>query len=129
MRKIYLALIVIGVLSVVFSLLGDFLDLGQRGEIGAAQILGIDVGIGLLLLGVGLLTLEQHEETNLRRLLQGILKQIPDISPTVWAVLSFIVVYCLLFIFPMFFTRLSIQYFTKYIPDAGSTQSLLGSKG
>ena len=118
MKKIALLLIIFGTSMVILSLLGDFIGLGKRGEIGAAQILGIDIGVGIALLGIGLLTLNQRAERGARTRLQDILTQIPEFTPTILAISSFVAVYLFLFVFPMFFTKTSVQYFTKYIPDA-----------
>lgn len=126
MKKIASLLIAAGTLLAAVSVLGDFIGLGKRGDLGAAQILGIDAGVGLLLLGAGLLTVKQVEgivpsvSRDLGRggRLRRILRRIFDLPPTFWVVSGFIAVYLSLFVLPVFFTKPSIQYLTKYIPDA-----------
>jgi len=118
MKKFAFILIIAGLLMVVISVLWDLIGLGKRGNIGAAQILGIDAGVGLFLLGVGFLTVKKGDGLVAGDWLRTFLRQIPDLPPTFWVVSGFIAVYFCLFVSPVFLTKSSIQYLTKYIPDA-----------
>ncbi|MEW6084144.1 MAG: glycosyltransferase family 87 protein [Chloroflexota bacterium] len=118
MKRIALIFIIFGSLVTAASLLGDFIGLGRRGEIGAAQILGVDMGVGLFLLGAGLLTLDQAGSPVGSVSPYGWLRRVIDLPPLFWVVTSFVAVYLFLFVSPMFLATPSINYFTKYIPDA-----------
>lgn len=118
MKRIALAFIAVGLLVVTLSAFGDLIGLGSRGDIGAAQILGIDAGVGLLLLGAGLLTVKQAEIRNGSGRVRALVSQISDLPPMFWIVSGFVAVYLFLFVSPVFFAKPSIQYLTKYIPDA-----------
>lgn len=117
-QKIGVTLIVVGILLAAFFAFADRFGLGNGGSIGAAQMLGIELGIVLALVGVGLVITDWSEESGPRVSWRGGLTKILDLSPTFWVVSTFIVLYMAFFIPTMFFSKLSIQYFFKYIPDA-----------
>jgi hypothetical protein len=96
----------------------DLIGMGGRAGIGAAQILGVDAGLGLVLFGIGLLTIPQIDGRLRKERSSTTLGGATDISITFWVLAGFLIVYFFLFITPLFFTKPSIQYFTKYIPDA-----------
>ncbi len=76
------------------------------------------MGVGLILLGVGLLTWKQTGNPVGSVNPLSLLRRVLDLPPIFWVVISFVAVYLFLFVSPMFFSKPSINYFTKYIPDA-----------
>lgn len=117
-QKSGLVSIVAGILLAAFFAFADRFGFGKGGSIGAAQLLGIEIGITLALLGLGLVITDWSEASALRVDWRSWLTKILDLSPTFWVVSTFIVLYLAFFIPTMFFSKLSIQYFVKYIPDA-----------
>ena len=114
MKKLALAFIALGaLLAVIFF----FIDRG----LGAAQLLGIETGAVLILLGIGFLTLDSRDRippTDLRATGRWLL----SLPPTAWVVISFLALYLALFVSPAFFSKETFQYFVKYIPDAWVTR-------
>ncbi len=117
-QKIGVALIVAGLMLATFFAFADRFGLGKSGSIGAAQILGIEIGIVLSLVGVGLVITDWSEASGPRVDWRVWLTKILDLPPTFWVVATFLVLYAAFFIPALFFSKLSIQYFVKYIPDA-----------
>jgi hypothetical protein len=120
MRKFAFALIGIGLLFIAVFVWADSLGLGGDSGIGATQLLGIQVGAVILLLGIGLLTIKWDEKEKFKEKFQ--LSSILN-SPTLyWVLVTFLVTYILFFLLPVFFSRQQIHYLTKYIPDAYITR-------
>ena len=115
MKKLAFACIAIGfLLGVTFY----FVD---REGLGAAQLLGIETGAVLILLGIGLLTLDSRDlipRPDLRAVGQWLL----SLPPSVWVVAALLTLYLALFISPLLFSKPAINYFVKYIPDAWVTR-------
>lgn len=111
MKKLAIIFIVLGaLLAAIFF----FID---RDRLGAAQLLGIEAGALLILLGIGFLTLDSIPRLDLRSAGQKIL----SLPPSVWVAASLLAVYLALFISPLLFSKPTINYFVKYIPDAWVT--------
>ena len=112
-----LAIILIG-LGLALAALFFFVD---REGLGAAQLLGIEAGVLLALLGAGLLTLDSPDA--LPRIDVGAAgRYLLSLPTSVWVAASLLAVYLAFFISPLFFGRETIQYFVKYIPDAWVTR-------
>ena len=120
MRKFAFALIGIGLLFIIFFALADFLGLGGDSGIGATQLLGIQVGVVVVLLGIGLLIVKWDETTNFKKKFQ--LSSTLNVPTLYWVLGTFLVTYILFFLLPVFFSKLQIHYLTKYIPDAYITR-------
>ncbi|MEW5938791.1 MAG: glycosyltransferase 87 family protein [Chloroflexota bacterium] len=121
MRKPAFALIGLGLLLVLFSALADLLT-GGDGRLGAAQLLGVEIGLLLLLIGIGLWRSDAAFARDLGPRARNFLSRLPASSPTVWAVATFLALYLTLFISPLLFSHPAIHYFEKYIPDAWVTR-------
>ena len=114
-----LLFILLGILSILFFTLMDTLGIGKDGDVlGAAQILGIEFGIILLLIGIGLFTVKPSKEKRIKEYMGSIFRQILDMPVFFWVLIAFFILYLFFFIPPMFFSEIKIQYFYKYIPDA-----------
>jgi len=118
-RKSGLMFILLGVLSILFFLMIDALRIGNNQEtIGAAQILGIEFGITLIVVGFGFLKINFSENKITKKHVIAALHKIVDLPSIFWVVTTFLALYLLFFISPMFFSTIKVQYFFKYIPDA-----------
>ncbi|MBI3162017.1 MAG: DUF2029 domain-containing protein [Chloroflexi bacterium] len=122
MKKIALGLLATGVLFVGVFTLGDLVGFGDDDRLGAAQLLGIEVGIVLLLLGIGFLRIDWNGEWKIGKRIGEVWRRLLNMPPTVYVVSTFLVLYVALFIFPVFFSKSTIQYFNKYIPNAWVTR-------
>ena len=111
-KKLVYALIGIGLLFIAFFALADLLGLGGDSGIGATQLLGIQVGAVILLLGIGLITINWDGKTEFQ------LPSVLNIPTLFWVLGTFLVTYSLFFLLPVFFSGRQIHYLTKYIPDA-----------
>ncbi len=114
MKKIGWALLVLGIITSGIALMADRVGWGQKGVLGAAQLLGIDLGVVLSLIGIGVMSIDF--EWDFRTGLRKLPEQLLQISPKYWILSVFLVLYVLFFLFPVFFAKLKIQYFVKYIP-------------
>lgn len=116
-KKIGYALIVIGVLGVIGSIIIDYSGLGKPG-IQAAQLLGIQVGTILATVGLGYVYSQQETKIQLKSSIWTIYQWILNLPTIVWVVIGFLIAYIMLFIFPMFLNpEHRLQYFYRYIPD------------
>jgi hypothetical protein len=120
-KKPGFVLIATGIVSILCFVFADTLSLGQSKELGAAQILGIDFGVVLVLIGIGLFTVGWDGKLDVGKRVRSGLAYILGLPPTVWIVITFLTMYVLFFIFPVFFSKIKIQYFVKFIPDAWVT--------
>ena len=122
-RKSGFWLILLGALCVLFSILVDALKPGNdQGGLGAVQILGIELGILLIVVGAGFFTIKHNKTKFTKEQVIAALHKIVDMPPIFWVMLTFLALYLLFFVSPMFFSKIKIQYFYKYIPDAWTTR-------
>src|SRR5688572_7449765 len=103
MKKIGILLSLLGILLIAIFALLDYIGLGEGGKLGSAQLLGIESGIGLVLLGAGLLLTSRHREIQVGYSLRLGMDHILNLPPVVWGGLTFLVLYVLFFVYPMFF--------------------------
>jgi hypothetical protein len=122
MRKIAIGFIGIGILFIGIFAFADVIGIGKGGQLGAAQLGGIEIGIVFLLTGIGFLRVDWGGNWDFMGCLRAVGTRLLDSSPTVWAVSAFLTCYVALFIFPMFFSKSTIHYFDRYIPDAWVTR-------
>lgn len=121
MKKVAITLGVSGILLILVSIMSDYIGTGNRNGIGAAQILGINTGVFLVLTAIGAANINLSRESTLKVWVPRLLSKISVLQPAVWIFITFVVVYIFFFITPLFFEKPSIQYFNKYIPDAWVT--------
>ena len=122
MKKIGIVLSLFGILLIAIFALLDYIGLGKGGKLGSAQLLGIESGIGFVLLGAGLLLTSRSREIQVGNSLRLGIDHLLNLPPVVWGVFTFLVLYVLFFVYPMFFFNIKVQYFVKYIPDAWVTR-------
>lgn len=117
MKKSTLIFLALGIFFVLFPLFSDSLGAGQDENIfGAAQILSVEIGIIFVLIGVGAQTIKEDKKS--KKEIGQVLEKILDLPVFFWLLISFLFLYILFFIFPLFLTEIHIQYFQKYIPNA-----------
>ena len=116
MRKVAFALIGIGLLLITFSVWADHLGLGGDNGIGATQLLGIQAGVVIVLLAIGLMSIEWDGKIEFKGKFQ--LRDVLNVPTLYWVLATFLITYAFFFLLPVFFSRLHIHYLTKYIPDA-----------
>ena len=117
-KRIGYALIVIGAFGVIGSIMVDRFGLGKPG-IQAAQLLGILLGVILAFVGLGFINTYRTEKFNLLNRARAICDYFLNLPSIVWVIVGFLLVYVMLFIFPVFFnSEHRILYFNRYIPDA-----------
>lgn len=121
MKTLGFVLITAGIAIILFFGFADALSIGQSKELGAAQILGIDFGVLLVCIGIGFFFVDWSGRLDLRRHFRSALDYILGLPPGVWILITFLALYVLFFLFPVFFSKIRIQYFVKYIPDAWVT--------
>jgi len=122
MNKFGVAVISVGVFVVGLFVFADMLGADSFRGVGATQILGIEIGTILVLIGFGLLIASWHG-IKLKLKFSVIFKNILDLPTIVWISIAFLVVNFFFFIKPMFLnSKLQMNYFSHYIPNT----SLIG---
>lgn len=106
----------VGIFIIIFSITVDYFGLGKMG-IQAAQILGIQAGISVTILGIAII----YHLPQIKTLgtFWRELKERFVFLPTLTLVTSgFIITYIYLFISPVFFNQEhSVQYFNRFLPE------------
>jgi hypothetical protein len=116
-KKIGYAIAIIGVLGTLLSILVDYIGLGDDG-IQAAQILGILVGIMLTIFGLTVTLQVPEKRIDIGSSLRAGSERLLNFPVSVWFVLGFLIVYVLLFVFPVFLnTNRSMVYFNRFLPN------------
>lgn len=116
-RKIGFILTILGLLAILVPLLMDFAGAGDRG-LGASQILGMEIGVVLLLIGLSLSFLYEDRNLDLRRILRIVPDRLFNLPVSAWVLAGFLIVFVLLFLFPVFFnSERSMWYFRNFLPD------------
>ena len=123
MKNIGVVIIAIGLLVIGLFVFADMLSSDSYRGVGATQILGIEIGVILVLIGFGLLVANRHGiKLNFR--FGTIFKHILDLPTIVWISVAFLVVNFFFFMKPMFLnSKLQMDYFSHYIPNT----SLIGA--
>jgi hypothetical protein len=116
-RKIGLILTTLGVLAVLATLFMDVVEVGDQG-FGASQILGMEIGIGLLLFGLPISLLYEDRNLDLRRSFGFGLDRLLNLPVSVWVLIGFLIIFVFFFLFPVFFNpERSMWYFHRFLPD------------
>jgi hypothetical protein len=114
MKKVSFTFIAMGVLIACASAIKDIFRLNDNEKLGAVQMLGIDIGILSILIGIVIFSL--NNDWDLRKKIRKFPEQVLQIAPKYWILSTFLVLYVLFFLSPMFFSKIKIQYFVRYIP-------------
>lgn len=118
LRKLGSGVIGIGILGVTLSLLADFLP-GAKAGIQSSQILGIEVSVVILLVGIWMIIAATNEEKfDIKERAHSFVNQVINLPVIAWALVGFFIAYVLFFVWPMFMdSSLRINYFSRYLPD------------
>ncbi len=114
-NKFPVLLIAFGALIAILSILADYIGLGQKGGVPALQIIAAEIGVLIILLGVGLFIRQRNGDSfSVRGLTDKILNQ----PVSTWVVLGFLIAYLAFFIFPTFLNAESrFHYSSGYLPE------------
>lgn len=116
-RKIGQGLIILGILGILLSLLVDFFP-GAKAGIQAAQILGIEISIFILLVGSWILFSGMDAGFDTAKYLHALIGQVKGSQTITWAGAGFLVTYILFFLFPVFLNPTHrMNYPRDYLPD------------
>lgn len=116
-KKIGYFLTIVGALAFLTSALMDFVIPGDTG-IGASQILGMESGVAILLLGLFWAFLYPNTEIKIASTLKSVVQRVLNLPVSVWVVVGFAVIYVAFYLSPVFFNAdRSMWYFNRYIPD------------
>lgn len=120
MKKIAYIVLAAGLLLALLSLMADVIGLG-KGGIQAAQLLGLQVGILLILVGWGLMLVAQNGYRMLDwKQICAFGERILDLPVTVWFLVSFLGVFFAFFVSPVFLnSKLQMAYLNRYLPHTG----------
>jgi hypothetical protein len=122
-KKMGFTLAIIGVFGALISALADFFGFGDDG-VQAAQLLGIELGIIMALIGFGLVFVSGKRNIPLAHIINFNQFSLPDLSTFTWVFIGFVIVYVALFLRPVFLNSdRQMVYFYRYIPNT----SLIGS--
>ncbi len=117
MKRTGLGFIVLGTIVTFVTIIADSMFQAGKKGIGAFQFFGIEVGIFLLLIGIGLFT-STYKGDSIWGRFPALTDKIIAWPNIAWAIITFLILYIPFFLFPLLFTKTQIHYLTKYIPDA-----------
>lgn len=119
-KRIPYFVLVLGIVVALVSVLADIVGLGSDG-IQAAQLLGLQIGILVALVGVGLKIANQSGDRLLSwEQVLSLGERVLDLPVITWVLASFLVVYFLFFISPVFLnSKLQMAYLNRYLPHTG----------
>lgn len=117
-NKFSVLLIISGALLAALSILADFIGLGKQGGIPAVQIIAAEVGVLIVLLGVGLLISQRNGHSLPANFWRGLADRILNQPVFTWVVLGFVIAYLAFFIFPTFLNPEGrFHYPGGYLPE------------
>ena len=117
-KRIGIFLAIIGVILFLASLLLDFVIPGDTG-LGASQLLGLQVGVVVLLIGLFLIFVYPEQRIQMASSLRTVVQRILGLPVDVWILVGFAIVYTVFFLFPVFFNpERTMWYFNRYVPNA-----------
>lgn len=117
LRKAGLGLVGIGILGTALSLIADFLP-GAKAGIQSTQILGIEMSIIILLIGIWAILASKDEKLDVSQRVRNFIDQLINLPVIAWVLIGFLIAYILFFVSPMFLNSdLRMNYFIRYIPD------------
>ena len=117
LRKLGVGFIVVAILGTVISMIVDFLPSAKAG-IQSTQILGIEISVIILLIGIWITLAARDENFDLGQQVRNFMEQMINLPVIAWVVLGFLIIYILFFVGPMFLnSTLRMEYFRWYVPD------------
>lgn len=120
MKKLAIAFLIVGILVIAVSAFGGRARPSQAYEFGAAQLLGVEIGIGLALAGIGIASTKLGSPVLARDKIREASNKIWQLPATFWIFFAFFITYIAFFLIPVFLnSKLEIRYVTDYIRDQG----------
>ena len=120
MRRIAGIFFAIGVVAILLSVFGGTVQPDNNRELGAAQLLGIEIGIALILIGIGIATSKSDDPTLIWKKLRNAFGDIQRLPTVFWIFFAFFITYLLFFLFPVFLnSNHKMDYVADYIRDQG----------
>jgi hypothetical protein len=117
MKKLGWFLVVTGIAGVALSVLADLLPNAKRG-IQATQILGIELSIGLLMIGLATIANSNTTKTQGQLTYNQVLTKLIYAEPIYLLLTGMFVIYIVFIVSPMFWNEtLRMHYFITYLPD------------
>jgi len=118
LRRLGFGFVCIGILGMAFSLIADFLP-GAKAGIQSTQILGIEISIVILLIGIWIILAATDEKLDSGQQVRNLMDQLINLPVIAWVLIGFLIAYILFFIGPTFLnSTLRIHYFSRYLPDS-----------
>ena len=116
-NKFPVLLIKIGAVVAFLSILADYVGLGQKGGIPALQVIAAEIGVLIILFGVGLSIRQKNDDSIPVGFWRGLRDKILDQPTLTWVVVGFLIAYLAFFIFPTFLNPDNqFHYSTGYLP-------------
>ncbi|MCE9645867.1 MAG: DUF2029 domain-containing protein [Chloroflexi bacterium] len=110
-------LIALGAVLALLSIFADFIGLGQKGGVPALQVIWAEIGVLIVLLGVGLFIHQRNGTSLPSGFLRGLVEQVRDQPAFTWVVLGFLLACLAFYIFPTFLNpEHRFQYASGYLP-------------
>lgn len=120
MKKIVISFLAVGILAILISVFGGGVQPTNDREFGAAQLLGVEIGIGLILLGIGIAVTKLDDSASAWVLLHEAHDKIQRLPAVFWILFAFFLTYLTFFLFPVFLnSHHKIDYVAGYIRDQG----------
>ena len=116
-KRIGAGLIIVGTFGIALSLLIAFL-LRAQADGQSIQILGIEISVIVILIGLWLVLSQASEEVQFEKQVQKFVNHILNLPMIIWVLLAFLLVYFRYFIFPLFLNSgLVMDYLTGYLEN------------
>lgn len=120
MKKIVISFFAVGILAILISVFRGGVQPTNDREFGAAQLLGVEIGIGLILLGIGIAVTKLDDSASAWVLLHEAHDKIQRLPAVFWILFAFFLTYLTFFLFPVFLnSHHKIDYVAGYIRDQG----------
>jgi hypothetical protein len=117
-KKIGYVLTLIGALAFLASLLIDCMGRGDR-QLGAGQLLGLEIGVVMLLLGLWLIFLSPDRTIDVWRSMAPGLEGLTRLPTSLWVVVGFLIAFVVFFLFPVFLNpERTIFFINRFLPNA-----------
>jgi hypothetical protein len=114
-KKTGLVLTILGAVLFFISLLIDYASGGDH-KLGASQILGMEIGTALLLLGIFLAFLYPEQRVDPWAGVRAALGRLSNLPVAAWVIAGFLIAYFVFFLSPVFFNSERAMYYpVKYI--------------
>jgi hypothetical protein len=117
-KKIGYVLTLVGAMAFLASLLIDYMGSEDR-RLGASQLLGLEIGVVMLLLGLWLIFLFPDRTIDVWRSMVPGVERLTRLPTSVWVMVGFLIAYVVFFLFPVFLnSERTIFFINRFLPNA-----------